>query len=146
MDISSYSATSNASGAHGQRDAYSGGTNVARGKANAEGALASQQGGNAAHQAMKTESNRAVRASENIAKVDTLKRDQLEKMMEHLDEFVSSFNKGLAFKLDEDTGRSIITVYEKRSGQVIRQIPEEEVLELAKQLSGHASGLVTETV
>ncbi len=146
MDISSYSATSNAPGAQTQRDAYSGGTNVARGRPHAEGALATQQGSSAAHQAMKTESGRVVRASENIAKVETLKREQLEKMMEHLDEFVSSINKGLAFKLDEDTGRSIITVYEKRSGQVIRQIPEEEVLELAKQLSGHASGLVTETV
>ncbi|WP_235608116.1 flagellar protein FlaG [Salinivibrio proteolyticus] len=89
---------------------------------------------------------RRVEQAERINETREMQREQLEKLVERLDEFMSSFNKGLAFRLDEDTGRSIITVYEMSSGDIIRQIPETEMLELAKQLSQHARGLVAEKV
>ncbi|WP_439437559.1 flagellar protein FlaG [Salinivibrio costicola] len=89
---------------------------------------------------------RRVEQSQRIEENRQLQRQQLEKLVARLDEFMSDFNKGLAFRLDEDTGRSIVTVYEMNSGDIIRQIPEKEMLELAKQLSQHARGLVTEKV
>ncbi|SIN75393.1 flagellar protein FlaG [Salinivibrio sp. ES.052] len=89
---------------------------------------------------------RRVEQSQRIEDNRQLQRKQLERLVERLDEFMSDFNKGLAFRLDEDTGRSIVTVYEMNSGDIIRQIPEQEMLELAKQLSQHARGLVREQV
>lgn len=73
-------------------------------------------------------------------------QQQLEMLVERLDTFVSTFNKGLSFRLDGESGRNIITVYEVSSGDIIRQIPEKEMLELAQQLSLHAGGLVVEQV
>lgn len=73
-------------------------------------------------------------------------QQQLEMLVERLDTFVSTFNKGLSFRLDDESGRNIITVFEVSSGDVIRQIPEKEMLELAQQLSLHAGGLVAEKV
>ncbi|OOF16678.1 flagellar biosynthesis protein FlaG, partial [Salinivibrio sp. PR919] len=55
---------------------------------------------------------RRVEQAERLNETREMQREQLEKLVERLDEFMSSFNKGLAFRLDEDTGRSIITVYE----------------------------------
>ncbi|AMG29902.1 flagellar biosynthesis protein FlaG [Grimontia hollisae] len=75
-----------------------------------------------------------------------IQQEQLEMLVERLDEFVSTFNKGLSFRLDEQSGRSVVTVYEMSSGDIIRQIPEKEMLELAQQLSLHARGLVAEKV
>lgn len=100
------------------------------------------------------------KTAENVEKLSQIRIDQanslkesrqsqqqkLEMLVERLDTFVSTFNKGLSFRLDEESGRNIITVYEVSSGDVIRQIPEKEMLELAQQLSLHAGGLVIEKV
>ncbi|MFD2180266.1 flagellar protein FlaG [Veronia pacifica] len=84
--------------------------------------------------------------TEQLGKAQKLQKEQLEMLVGRLDEFVSTFNKGLSFRLDEESGRSIVTVYEMSTGDVIRQIPEKEMLELAQQLSLHARGLVQEKV
>lgn len=75
------------------------------------------------------------------------KRDrELEQLAEKLSEFVSTFNKGLSFRVDEQSGRNVVTVFEMSTGDVIRQIPDEEMLELVRQLAAHSSGLVAEKV
>ena len=40
----------------------------------------------------------------------------------------------LAFEIDDDTGRTIIKITEASTGELIRQIPSEEMLEIAKAL------------
>ncbi|MBE1274708.1 flagellar protein FlaG [Enterovibrio baiacu] len=89
---------------------------------------------------------RRVEQVNQLADTRKLQQEQLEMLVDRLDEFVSTFNKGLSFRLDEDSGKSIVTVYEMSSGDIIRQIPEKEMLELAQQLSLHARGLVAEKV
>ncbi|RXJ72907.1 flagellar biosynthesis protein FlaG [Veronia nyctiphanis] len=83
---------------------------------------------------------------EQLGKAQKLQKEQLEMLVSRLDDFVSTFNKGLSFRLDEASGKSVVTVYEMSTGDVIRQIPEKEMLELAQQLSLHARGLVQEKV
>ncbi|SDK06197.1 flagellar protein FlaG [Ferrimonas sediminum] len=58
-----------------------------------------------------------------------------------MNEFFDSINKEIRFHIDEDTDRSVVKVIEANSGDVIRQIPSEEVLELAARMS-EASGLL----
>lgn len=142
MDISS---VSNSSLLHAK---HSDGTKIAKdvrvGKAQPDPVNQHQQAER--REARESMQQRRVEQSQRIEENRQLQRQQLEKLVARLDEFMSDFNKGLAFRLDEDTGRSIVTVYEMNSGDIIRQIPEKEMLELAKQLSQHARGLVTEKV
>ena len=49
-------------------------------------------------------------------------------------EFVKSINQELQFSVDKDTGQTVVKVMDKQSGDVIRQIPSEEMLELAKAM------------
>ena len=60
-----------------------------------------------------------------------------------LAEFVSSRERDLSFRVDEDSGRTVITVSDAREGTVIRQIPGEEVLAVAARIaaSGRDAGI-----
>ena len=48
---------------------------------------------------------------------------------------------GLRFEMDEDTDKLIVRVVDRESGELIRQIPSEEVVRIAKVL-GKAPGLL----
>ncbi|MGF1758336.1 flagellar protein FlaG [Photobacterium sagamiensis] len=89
---------------------------------------------------------RRVEQSAALEKHGEIQREQLEKMVEKIEEFVGTLNKGLAFRIDEESGRNVVTIYEKRSGDVVRQIPDEDMLELSRQLASHSGGLVTTKV
>ena len=50
-------------------------------------------------------------------------------------------------RIDQDSGRTIVTVKDKSTGEVVRQIPSEEVLRLAHNLGGKGrNGLLNQTV
>ncbi|MGC9422869.1 MULTISPECIES: flagellar protein FlaG [Vibrio] len=66
---------------------------------------------------------------------ERLNEEQRVKILERMDEFVNSINKGLSFRVDEESGRDVVTIYEAATGDVIRQIPEEEMLEVLRRLS-----------
>lgn len=51
-----------------------------------------------------------------------------------IESFVQVQNRNLAFSIDENTKRSVVTVKDSTSGDVIRQIPSEEVLRLAERI------------
>lgn len=72
--------------------------------------------------------------------------ESAQKVAQHLQEFVSSLNKNLRFSVDEQSGREVISVVDKTSGELIRQIPSEEMLELASRISKAAGLLVTEKI
>ncbi|MCU7372959.1 flagellar protein FlaG [Paucibacter sp. O1-1] len=43
--------------------------------------------------------------------------------------------KGLKFSVDDDSGKRVIKVQDIESGDIIRQIPSEEALQLAQKIS-----------
>ncbi|GIU50854.1 flagella locus protein FlaG [Shewanella sairae] len=59
-----------------------------------------------------------------------------------LSDMMSLMRKGLAFKVDEQSGQSIVSVMDVDSGDLIRQIPNEEALELAQKLAEVAGSLL----
>ncbi|KDM93044.1 flagellar protein FlaG [Photobacterium galatheae] len=90
-----------------------------------------------------------VRRVEQTAKLEEhrqLQRQQLEKLVESIEDFIGSMNKGLAFRIDEESGRQVVTVYEKESGEVVRQIPDEDMLVLSRQIASYTTGLLTTKV
>jgi flagellar protein FlaG len=52
-----------------------------------------------------------------------------------VNEFVQQLDRNLEFSVDESSGRVIITVREPETGKIIRQIPPEELLVIAKLVS-----------
>ena len=89
---------------------------------------------------------RRVEQTASAEKQNEMQRQQLEKVVERLEEFVGTLNKGLAFRIDEESGRSIVTIYDKSSGEIVRQIPDEDILTLSRQIASHSGGLVTTQV
>jgi flagellar protein FlaG len=62
-------------------------------------------------------------------------QEAVEEVASKLQEFVNLLDKKLQFSVDEDSGRQVVRVTDQLSGDVIRQIPSEEVLRLARNLS-----------
>ena len=79
-------------------------------------------------------------------KAQPLEREQLEQMAQQLQDFMGEMNRSLQFKVDEDSGRDVIKVLDKNSGEVIKQYPSEEVLSLVSKLSESAGILIDQTV
>ena len=75
-----------------------------------------------------------------------LDREQLEQMAQQLQDFMGEMNRSIQFKVDEDSGRDVIKVLDKNSGEVIKQYPSEEVLSLVSKLSESAGILIDQTV
>lgn len=62
-------------------------------------------------------------------------REQVEAAVATIQDFVQSVRRSINFSLEEGGGRVIVKVTDAGSGDVIRQIPSEEALQLAENLS-----------
>ena len=82
----------------------------------------------------------------NSSQNQQLAREQLEKVAQQLQEFMGEMNRTLQFQVDEDSGRDVIKILDKTSGDVIKQYPSEEVLSLVSKLSESAGILIDQTV
>lgn len=71
---------------------------------------------------------------------------QLESVAQQLQDFVGEMNRGLQFSVDKNSGRDVIKVIDKESGDLIKQYPSEEVLSLVAKLSKAAGSLIDEKV
>lgn len=77
----------------------------------------------------------AKQASESKGAEKPATRAELEKAMNNIQEFVQSVRRDINFSLDDGNGRVVVKVTDANSGDVIRQIPSEEALKLAENLS-----------
>src|SRR3990167_3778658 len=62
-------------------------------------------------------------------------REQLEDAVASIQDFVQSVRRSINFSVEETSGRVVVKVTDAGSGDVIRQIPSEEALQLAENLS-----------
>ncbi len=69
-------------------------------------------------------------------------RENLETMAQKLQDFIGSLNRGLEFSVDDDSGRDVIKVIDKNTGDTVKQYPSEEVLDLVASLSDAAGTFV----
>lgn len=60
---------------------------------------------------------------------------ELQAAVDTVRNFVADMQRDLQFKVDEDSGRTIITVIDSESGQIVRQIPSEELLQIANSVA-----------
>lgn len=62
-------------------------------------------------------------------------REELNRAAEALSQHYAAQQSDLRFRVDEDSGRLVVTVLDHRDGSVIRQIPGEDALRLARSLN-----------
>ncbi len=85
--------------------------------------------------AQTTQSARQAVAAEQSQPTES--RQQLAKAAEvvvQLSEQVQSVNRQLEFRIDAESGRTLIKVTDRETGEIIREIPSEEMVELGNRL------------
>jgi flagellar protein FlaG len=75
----------------------------------------------------------APRPVEAPPKVEVPKID-ISRAIHNINTFLKENARGLRFQVDEASGRTIITVINPLNGEVVRQIPPQEVLNIAREL------------
>ena len=60
---------------------------------------------------------------------------ELKVAVETVETKVNSMQRQLQFTVDESSGRTIITVIDRESGEIVRQIPPEELLQIAETVA-----------
>jgi flagellar protein FlaG len=86
--------------------------------------------------------NTVQKSTEESVTEQPLTATQLDKVAQQLQDLVGDLNRNIEFSVDEDSGRDVIKVIDKDSGDLLKQYPSEEVLTLVSKLSDMVGGLV----
>jgi len=71
--------------------------------------------------------------------VPEFKKLDVDKAIEDLQAFVDGLGRKLSFARDDSINRSVITVRDTMTNQVVRQIPSEEVVAISRQIRDEMS-------
>ena len=70
--------------------------------------------------------------------------NDIQQAVREINEFVQNVQRDLSFNMDEASGRTVIRVIDRDSGDTIRQMPSEEVLAIATQIRDVRDNAVTQ--
>jgi len=73
--------------------------------------------------------------SEMVSHHSRVDPEALNKVVEKLNKTSELFNQRLTFKVHEETKRLIVKVIDDRTGEVVKEIPPKEMLELEESIS-----------
>lgn len=96
--------------------------------------IASQAAKLAGQQAADQPVNLPVVETKAAPKVKEFEPSDIDKAVQDLRNYVEGLDRSLSFRRDESIDRSIITVRDANTNQLVRQIPAEEVVEIARQI------------
>ena len=68
--------------------------------------------------------------------------EQLQQKLQELTEQVQSRQRDLSFSVDDDTGRTVVKVINSNTEEVVRQIPAEEILQIAHRIENGEGGML----
>jgi flagellar protein FlaG len=68
----------------------------------------------------------------------------MEKIAADLQKFVQSMGRNLSFSVDETTGYHIVKVVNPTTGELVRQLPSEELLKIARDFERLHNALVSQ--
>lgn len=70
----------------------------------------------------------------------------LEDAASRMEQYVASMGRSLQFRVDQDSGRVVVSVRDASTGELIRQIPSEAALKIAEQLSQYPASPVSSVI
>ncbi len=62
-------------------------------------------------------------------------RKEISRAAKEVSGYIQNITRELNFSVDEELGKTVITVIDDETGDVIRQIPSEEIIELARNIA-----------
>jgi len=68
--------------------------------------------------------------------------EEIQRAVSQIESYLKSVGRQLEFRVDDSTGRTVVTVKDLDTGEVIRRIPGDETLRLARSLADKANALV----
>jgi flagellar protein FlaG len=72
--------------------------------------------------------------------------DRVEQAVQQIQSYLTSSQRQLQFQVDPSGGRTIVRVVNPETGEIIRQIPGEEVLKLARTVSPSGGRIISDLV
>lgn len=60
--------------------------------------------------------------------------DQVKKAVEEMQKFVADYATDLRFSVDKESGRMLVSVIDSRTQQVVRQIPTQDIINIARNI------------
>lgn len=75
-----------------------------------------------------------LRSAETEIQENDFSDDLIESAVSQINEFVQSSSRQLNFSIDDGSNKQVVKVTDSESGEIIRQIPSEEVLRLSERL------------
>ena len=83
-----------------------------------------------------------VEAAKGAAPSPPVAREQLERTVADLNQAAQTHRRSLRFSVDEESGHTVIRVVDPETDEVVRQIPPEEVLNVARRMGDPAGTLL----
>jgi flagellar protein FlaG len=80
----------------------------------------------------------------NVSQATQPTQDVVAKTARQLESFVASMGRDLSFSVDSTTGYHVVRVTNPQTGEVVRQLPSEELLKIAQSMEQTGSGLVNQ--
>jgi len=66
---------------------------------------------------------------------EVVKQADVRQAVSRLNDYVQTLRRDLRFTVDEESGRAIVKVIDSETGELIRQIPSEEVVAISQALT-----------
>jgi len=80
----------------------------------------------------------------NVSQSSQPSQEVVAKTAQQLESFVASMGRDLSFSVDSTTGYHVVRVTNPQTGEVVRQLPSEELLKIAQTMEQTSSGLVNQ--
>lgn len=84
--------------------------------------------------ATKAQEELALNAKTTDFEAQQVQPAETEQAMIEVGEFLQTLNRHLSFSVDDTSDRTVVSVVDQASGDVIRQIPSEEILRIAEKI------------
>jgi flagellar protein FlaG len=81
--------------------------------------------------------------SEGVARIERHSSESIQAAARTIDTFVRDMGRSLDFQVDSSSGKQIVRVSNPQTGEVVRQIPNEEAVQIARSLNYLQSVLVS---
>jgi flagellar protein FlaG len=81
--------------------------------------------------------------SEGVAQIERRSNENIQTAARTIDTFVRDMGRSLDFRVDNASGKQIVRVSNPQTGEVVRQIPNEEAIQIARSLNYLQSVLVS---
>jgi len=71
---------------------------------------------------------------EQVGQGEKVQEEQLDAAVTKLNDFIQNVQRDLEFKTDEASGKTVVTVIDRQTEEVVRQIPDDVALTMAQNL------------